>query len=119
MSLTTAPPGFARAATRKTILTIFSAVLLAPNVQAQSSMPETPPANSVQPAAALVAPKYSSADIDRAFGFMDSSKDGKVSREEAAGFKNVAKHFTAADTNKDDLLSRGEFERALNHRKSR
>ena len=87
MSLITAPPGFARAATRKTILTIFSAVLLAPNVQAQSSMPETPPANFVQPAAALAAPKYSSADIDRAFGFMDSSKDGKVSREEAAGFK--------------------------------
>ena len=119
MSLTTAPPGFARAASRQVILTILSAVLFAPNAQAQPAIREAPPATSVQPAATFVAPKYSSADIDRAFGFMDSNKDGKVSREEAAGFKNVAKHFTAADTNKDELLSRGEFESALNHRKSR
>ena len=119
MSLTTAPRGFARAASRHAILTILSAVLFAPNAQAQPAIREAPPATSVQPAATFVAPRYSSADIDRAFGFMDSNKDGKVSREEAAGFKNVAKHFTAADTNKDELLSRGEFESALNHRKSR
>ena len=119
MSLTTAPPGFAHAASRQVILTILSAVLFAPNVQAQPAIPAAATATSVQPAATFPAPKYSSADIDRAFGFMDSNKDGKVSREEAAGFKNVAKHFTAADTNKDELLSRGEFGSALNHRKSR
>ena len=119
MRLTTATPSFARACSRQAILTILSAVLFAPNVQAQPAIPAAATANSVQPAATFSAPKYSSADIDRAFGFMDSNKDGKVSREEAAGFKNVAKHFTAADTNKDELLSRGEFESALNHRKSR
>ena len=118
MVLTTAPPGFARAS-GQAILTILSAVLFAPGVQAQPAIPEALPATSVQSAATVVTPKYSSADIDRAFGFMDSNKDGKVSREEAAGFKNVARHFTAADTNKDELLSRGEFESALNHRKSR
>ena len=119
MRLTTATPGFARACSRQAILTILSAVLIAPNVQAQPAIPAASTANSVQPAATFSAPKYIRADIDRAFGFMDSNKDGKVSREEAVGFKNVAKHFTAADTNKDELLSRGEFESALNHRKSR
>ena len=119
MSLTNAPPGFARACSRQAILTILSAVLFAPGVQAQPAIPETPPVSSVHSTATFVAPKYSSADVGRAFGFMDSNKDGKVSREEAASFKNVARHFTAADTNKDKLLSRGEFESALNHRKSR
>jgi hypothetical protein len=119
MSLTTASPSFARACSGQAFLTILSAVLFAPSVQAQPAIPEARPATSVQPAATFVAPKYSSTDIGRAFGFMDSNKDGKVSREEAAGFKNVARHFTAADTDKDELLSRGEFESALNHRKSR
>ena len=119
MSLTTAPPLFARAATRQAILTILSAVLFAPNLQAQSTIPKAPPATAVEPAATFAAPRYSRADVDKAFGFMDSNKDGKVNREEAAGFKNMARHFISADTNKDDLLSRGEFERALNNRKSR
>lgn len=50
---------------------------------------------------------------------MDSNKDGKVSREEAAGFRNVAKHFDAADSTQDQTLSREEFESALTRRKSR
>lgn len=47
---------------------------------------------------------------------MDANKDGKVSRQEAAGFRNVAKHFDAADTNKDGTLSLIEFGNALNRR---
>lgn len=49
-----------------------------------------------------------------AFKFMDANKDGKISREEAAGFRSVARHFDEADTNKDNALSREEFENALN-----
>jgi len=77
MRLTTATPSFARACSRPAILIILSAVLFAPNVQAQPAIPEAPTATSVQPAATFSAPKYSSADIDRAFGFMDSNKDVK------------------------------------------
>ena len=65
------------------------------------------------------ATKYTPQDITRAFGFLDSNKNDKISLEEAASFRNVAKHFQAADTNKDQSLSRAEFESALNRRKSR
>ena len=59
-------------------------------------------------------PKYNSKDIERAFTFMDTDRDGKISRQEASGFRNVAKHFDAADTNKDNYLSLEEFGNALN-----
>ena len=64
--------------------------------------------------AAKPAPKYNSKDIERAFTFMDTDRDGKISRQEASGFRNVAKHFDAADTNKDNYLSLEEFGNALN-----
>ena len=62
--------------------------------------------------------KYAVKDIQRVFSFMDTNRDGKISREEAAGFRNIAKHFDEADLDKDDLLSYGEFENALNGKKS-
>lgn len=68
----------------------------------------------VPQAVAKPSPKYSAKDIERAFSFMDANKDGKVSRAEAAGFRNVAKHFDAADSNKDNFLSLEEFGNALN-----
>ncbi len=73
----------------------------------------TPPAEPSKPTAS----KYSARDIDRAFGYMDGNRDGKVSRDEASGFKKVAKYFDRADTDKDTVLSRDEFVRALNHKK--
>jgi hypothetical protein len=60
---------------------------------------------------------YAAKDVARAFAFMDANKDGKISREEAAGFRGVARHFDAADSNRDSLLSRAEFESALNKKK--
>ena len=63
-------------------------------------------------------PKYATKDMQRVFGFIDTNKDGKISREEAAGFRNVAKYFDEADLDKDDLLSYEEFENALNGNKS-
>lgn len=64
---------------------------------------------------AAVAPRYAASDLERAFGFMDGNKDGKVSRDEAAGFRGVAKHFDEADTNHDQFLSREEFDKAMNY----
>ena len=58
--------------------------------------------------------KYAAQDVERAFNFLDSNRDGKISRAEAAGFKNIAKHFDAADVNKDNFLSKEEFDNALN-----
>ena len=58
--------------------------------------------------------RYSASDVARAFGFIDANQDGKMSREEASGFRNIAKHFDAADTNKDGHLSIEEFSSALN-----
>ncbi len=59
-------------------------------------------------------PRYSATDIERVFNFMDADKNGQLSRQEAAGFRNVAKYFDAADTNQDGVLSLLEFSNALN-----
>ena len=86
----------------------------------QSTNPETPtivttPSPAVATASAVpTARKYAAQDVERAFSFLDSNHDGKISRAEAAGFKNIAKHFDAADVNKDNFLSKKEFDNALN-----
>jgi len=64
--------------------------------------------------AANTEPRYAASDLARAFSYMDGNRDGKVSRDEAAGFRNVAKHFDAADTNHDQSLSLDEFSSAMN-----
>lgn len=73
-----------------------------------------PAASAAPPTPVNTAPRYSAKDIMRAFGFIDANKDGKISRQEASGFRNVAKYFDAADTNKDGALSLEEFGSALN-----
>jgi hypothetical protein len=86
---------------------LATAVLVSAEAQAQQ----------VQPAQATDGPaktRYSTSDIARAFGFIDANKDGKLSREEASGFRNIAKHFDTADTNQDGSLSIEEFTSALN-----
>ena len=61
------------------------------------------------------APRYAASELERAFGFMDSDRDNRVSRQEASGFRGVAKNFDRADTNHDGFLSRGEFDTAMNY----
>ena len=80
-----------------------SLILIASSSNAQSAS-----------AAPNAASRYSAADIERAFSLIDASRDGKISREEAARFRRVAEHFDAADTDKDSALSRQEFGNALN-----
>ena len=91
-----------------TALALGTAVLvLAAGAQAQTATPAPVPAT---PAAAAPAdPKYTVAQIAQAFGFIDGNKDGKISREEAAGFRGVARHFDEADVNKDGSLSRQDM----------
>ena len=97
-----------------------AAALKSAPVLQQSSNPETPTiVTTPTPAAptAIAAPavrKYALQDVERAFGFLDSNHDGKISRAEAARFKNIASHFDAADVNKDNFLSKEEFDNALN-----
>ena len=85
-----------------------------------SANPETPTAVTTSTPVAPSAPatpasrKYSAQDVERAFNFLDSNRDGKISHAEAAGYKNIAKHFDAADVNKDEYLSKEEFDNALN-----
>ena len=92
-------------------------ILISGGAAAQSADTAQPPAQASSGAAAAdVAPRYSASQIERAFNFMDANKDGKISREEAAGFRSVARYFDAADVNKDNALSLEEFENALNRR---
>lgn len=101
-----------------TALALGTAVLVfAAGAQAQGAQPAA--ATSAVAAPAPAEPKYTVAQIAQAFSFIDSNKDGKLSREEAAGFRGVARHFDEADINKDGVLSRDEFESALSGEKSR
>ena len=91
-------------------------MLLALSVQAQdadSSAAATSGAATAQVPAS--APRYAASELERAFGFMDGNRDGKVSRQEASGFRGVAKNFDRADTNQDGFLSREEFDTAMNY----
>lgn len=99
-------------------LTVF---VLAMNAHAQPQAESPAQAQVAAPVVPVVAaePKYAAKDVERAFGFIDANRDGKISREEAAGFRGVAKHFDEADLNKDGFLSRDEFTNALNGEKSR
>ena len=92
---------------------ICAAILIGACAARAQSAPATSVAEA-PPAPTTAAPRYSARDIERAFGFIDANKDGKISREEASGFRNVAKYFDAADVNKDDALSLEEFGSALN-----
>jgi hypothetical protein len=116
MTLTTALRGVSRRLFA--LAAVATAALLVPMAHAQPAA-SAPAAAAVPTAAATTEPRYTASDISRAFSFMDTNKDGKISREEAAGFRGVARHFDEADTNKDNNLSHQEFESALNQAKSR
>jgi hypothetical protein len=85
-----------------------------PTSVAASTSTSTP---TVVPPAAQTAPRYSAKDAKLAFGFLDANSDGRISREEAAQAKNVAKYFDQADVNRDKGLSLQEFTAALNKAK--
>jgi hypothetical protein len=93
-----------------------AATLLATQVQAQPAEPAA--AASATSAESTTAAKYDPKDLERAFNFMDKTSDGKVSRDEASNFRGVSRHFDQADLNKDNFLSREEFDNAMNRSKA-
>ncbi|MFC5523140.1 hypothetical protein [Polaromonas jejuensis] len=104
---------------RATMLTLSAAAaLLAPGAHAQTAEPAAP-APQATASQTPAAPRYSAQELERAFNFIDANHDGKISREEAAGFRGVAKYFDEADLNKDNFLSREEFDNAMNGGKSK
>ena len=52
-------------------------------------------------------------EVGAAFIRADANKDGKLSRQEAVRFPAVEQRFDQIDTNKDQFVSREEFEVAL------
>ena len=76
--------------------------------------PPAVPASAPAPIVSAPAQRYAANDVKRVFSYMDSNHDSQLSRAEASGFKNVAKHFDAADTNRDGMPSQSEFDAALN-----
>lgn len=102
-------------------LSAASALFGMGSAQAQGTqgVPAPEPAASAtsasQTPAPAPAPRYTASNLERAFNFMDANHDGQVSREEAAGFRGVARHFDQADTNHDGFLSRDEFDAAMNY----
>lgn len=77
----------------------------------------TATAPDLAPVVVAAAPRYSTEDTARVFGFIDANRNGQISRDEASRAKNVAKHFDAADANHDGALSIDEFRAALNQAK--
>jgi len=99
------------------MLTVSAAAALFAINAAHAQNPKTsaPAATASAAGTPAPAPRYAASDLKRAFNFMDGNHDGKVSREEAAGFRGVARHFDQADTNQDRFLSRKEFDTAMNY----
>lgn len=101
------------ALTRTLTLSAAAALLAMGSAQAQ-----TPQAPAPVAAAEAPAPRYTASKLELAFNYIDGDRDGKISRAEATGFRGVAKHFDQADTDRDNFLSREEFDAAMNHTKA-
>lgn len=93
-----------------------AAALFAGGAQAQPSQAaETHASSGASAPTPAPAPRYAASDLERAFSYMDRNSDTKISRDEAAGFRGVAKNFDRADTDLDGFLSREEFDTAMNY----
>ena len=105
------------------MLSLTAAVAMIASVAHAETANTTPPPTATAASSASTTatanpgPKYSAQDVDRVFKYLDTNRDGKISREEAAAFKNIASHFDSAYTDKDNFLTHDEFDNAVNSRK--
>ncbi|WP_309681617.1 EF-hand domain-containing protein [Polaromonas sp.] len=90
---------------------------LGAGVAAQPSATATAqPHGAVTTAAAESPPgKAPLRQVDAAFARADSNHDGKLSRSEAERLPAISLRFDQFDLNKDQFLSREEFDNALTH----
>ena len=98
-----------------TALTVGAA--LSGQAQTTDSGTAKPPAMQGAPATQGAAPTPKAApggqDTAAAFARADANKDGKLSRQEATRLPAVEQRFDQIDTNKDQFVSREEFEAAI------
>jgi EF hand len=89
-------------ATSAVALTIL---LTTASVWAQSTAPAMEGTPSTAP--------MSAKELMSAFTKADANKDGKLSKEEAAGVPGLVSKFEAIDTDGDKFISKAEFEKAI------
>ncbi len=76
-----------------------------------SGTPRPPTAQSAPSTGTPVVPGVQNRDL--MFARADVNKDGKLSRQESARFPALEQRFDDIDTNKDQFVSREEFDAAL------
>jgi hypothetical protein len=65
------------------------------------------------PAAAGATSPMTAKELMSSFTKADANKDGKLSKEEAAGVPGLVSKFEAIDTDGDKMISKSEFEKAI------
>ncbi len=102
----------------------LATALAPPLVRSQATPPDEAASSPASAASERTSPErraipFTPENIARAFGFLDRDRNGSISREEGATIRGVARNFDRADINKDNALSRTEFDNAMNRAKSR
>ena len=93
----------------KLSIAILTAVL-STGALAQQEPQRSPAPNYTQPPAAEAAPHASSSvDVASVFDKLNTSHDGKLTREQAQAHPTVAANFDSADANHDGVISKEEF----------
>jgi EF hand len=78
--------------------------------QAPQTAPAAPNSASAQRPATETAPHASqSVDVGAVFDRLNTSHDGKLTRQQAQAHPTVAANFDSVDTNHDGVISREEF----------
>lgn len=97
---------------------LLAACSLAASVAVSAQTSESVQSHTLTPVTAATAEPPSSGkprlrQVDAAFARTDNNQDGKLSRAEAEHLPAIALRFDQLDTNKDQFLSREEFDNAL------
>lgn len=100
---------------------LFAALSMGAATAVQAQMSASAPANANRPSVQMVSSgvadtiphnKATSKNLDAAFNRADANRDGKLNRQEAEHFPALVHRFEQIDTDRDSVLSRGEFNQA-------
>jgi EF hand len=96
--------------TRKSSIVLLAAMLSTAAIAQQASQRSPAAPNNAQPSATETAPHTNqSVDVAAVFDKLNTSHDGKLTREQAQAHPTVAANFDAVDTNHDGVISKEEF----------